>query len=306
MAPAKFIRDNALTMWFSVPSVISALMRLRLLQSNCFPSLRFSLFCGEPLPAAYAQAWQEAAPNSILENLYGPTEATIAISNYRWERASSPQKCVNGIVPIGWIFDGQKACVIDQERRAVGTGEAGELCLSGSQVTTGYWNSTEKTVEQFVHLSGDASLWYRTGDLAKQDESGCLFYLGRIDNQVKIRGYRVELQEIEEVVRQACGTPQVVSIAWPVRKGSGDGVVAFVCGLAPLDEDRVVAYCRERLPEYMVPRKIYLLRDMPLNASGKIDRQGLVQLLEEAKGVQLEQDANDRVDHRMGAGKRAV
>ena len=83
-------------------------------------------------------------------------------------------------------------------------------------------------------------------------------------------------------------------------------MVAFVCGLAPLDEDRVVAYCRERLPEYMVPRKIYLLRDMPLNASGKIDRQGLVQLLEEAKGVQLEQDANDRVDHRMGAGKRAV
>src|SRR5215831_151528 len=169
MAPAKFIRDNGLTMWFSVPSVIGALSKLGLLKPNCFPSLRLSLFCGEPLPATCAQAWQEAAPNSILENLYGPTEATIAISNYRWDVGRSLQGCVNGIVPIGWIFEGQRSCVIDQLRRVVSTGEAGELCLSGSQVTTGYWGNSEKSREQFVHLSeGDESLWYRTGDLVKR------------------------------------------------------------------------------------------------------------------------------------------
>jgi len=117
MAPAKFIRDNALTMWFSVPSVIGAMTKLRLLRAGCLPSLRFSLFCGEPLPAIYAQSWQEAAPNSILENLYGPTEATIAISNYRWDIARSPQQCVNVIVPIGWIFDRHNACVVDQDQR---------------------------------------------------------------------------------------------------------------------------------------------------------------------------------------------
>lgn len=282
MAPAKFIRDNALTMWFSVPSVIGTLSRLRLLQPGCFPSLRFSLFCGEPLPATYAQAWQEAAPNSILENLYGPTEATIAISNYHWDSARSPQQCVNGIVPIGGIFDGQRARVVDQGQRAVPTGEVGELCLSGSQVTTGYWNNPGKNGEQFVHLPGDGkSLWYRTGDLAKQDEAGCLFYLGRIDHQVKVRGHRVELQEIEEVVRKACGCSQVVSVPWPVRNGSADGVVAFVSGLKSLDNGRVLAYCSGILPEYMVPRRIYLIGEMPLSVNGKIDRQRLVQVLEE-------------------------
>ena len=284
MAPAKFIRDNALTMWFSVPSVVGALSRLRLLQPRCFTSLRFSLFCGEPLPASYAQAWQEAAPNSIVENLYGPTETTIAISNYRWHRTKSPGDCVNGIVPIGWTFDGQQACILDQQSQPVGPGEVGELCLGGSQVTTGYWNNPEKTAEQFIRFDGkEESLWYRTGDLAKQNERGCLFYMGRIDHQVKIRGHRVELQEIDEVLREACGTTQVVSVAWPIRDGSADGVIAFVCGLKALDHSRAMAHCSEFLPEYMVPRRIYMLDEMPLNVNGKVDRLKLTQLLEDAK-----------------------
>jgi len=283
MAPAKFIRDNALSMWFSVPSVVGALTKLRLLQPGDLPSLRFSLFCGEPLPATYAQAWQEAASHSILENLYGPTEATIAISNYRWDSARSPQECLNGIVPIGKVFDEQNARIVDENRQTVASGGIGELCLSGSQVTTGYWNNPEKTCEQFVGMPGDEnSRWYRTGDLAKQGQNGCLFYVGRIDHQVKIRGHRVELQEIEEVVRKACGTSQVVSVPWPVRNGSGDGVVAFVSGLESLDHGRILAYCSGILPEYMVPKKFYLLAEMPLNVNGKIDRKKLVQMLEGA------------------------
>jgi amino acid adenylation domain-containing protein len=281
MAPAKFIREHQLTMWFSVPSVIGILARMRLLPPGCFPSLRYSLFCGEPLAASYAQLWQEAAPNSILENLYGPTETTIAISHYRWNQTGSSAESVNGIVPIGWIFDGQQCSVIDAERKAVPAGLPGELCLCGSQVTTGYWNEPKKTQEQFVRLpaAGERS-WYRTGDMVRQDTNGCLYYLGRVDHQVKIRGYRVELQEIEAVLRTACGTAQVVSVAWPVENGSADGVVAFVSGVDALDHDEVLAYCSKVLPGYMVPRKIYLCDEMPLNANGKIDRRRLVSMLE--------------------------
>ena len=280
MAPAKFIREHRLTMWFSVPSVIAVLARMRLLPPGCFPSLRYSLFCGEPLAASYAQLWQEAAPNSILENLYGPTETTIAISHYRWNQTGSFEESVNGIVPIGWIFDGQQCSVIDAERKAVPPGVPGELCLSGSQVTTSYWNEPKKTREQFVLLPAAGERpWYRTGDVVRQDANGCLYYLGRVDHQVKIRGYRVELQEIEAVLRRACDSEQVVSIAWPVEHGSADGVVAFVAGVAALDADRVLDYCSKILPSYMVPRKIYLCDEMPLNANGKIDRPRLVSML---------------------------
>jgi len=247
---------------------------------DSFPSLKYSLFCGEPLPAAYAQLWQEAAPNSVLENLYGPTETTIAIASYRWDQRTSPKECLNGIVPLGQVFAGQRFRILDQERNTVRTGDCGELCLSGSQVSSGYWKDSNKTEEQFIRLTGGEDRWYRTGDLVKQDESGCLHYLGRIDHQVKIRGHRVELQEVEAVLRRACGTGAVVSVAWPVKNGSAEAVVAFASRSQGLDGERALAYCQEVLPDYMVPRKLYLLDEMPLNANGKVDRTRLIKLLE--------------------------
>jgi amino acid adenylation domain-containing protein len=281
MAPAKFIREHQLTMWFSVPSVTGLLTKMRLLSPGCFPSLRCSLFCGEPLPAAYAQSWQEAAPISVVENLYGPTEATIAIAHYRWDSEKSPLECLNGIVPIGRVFPGQQSRVTDSRGESVPMGEAGELCLAGSQVAQGYWDNPMKTQEQFVRLPGASErVWYRTGDLVKQDEVGNLCYLGRIDQQVKIRGYRVELQEIEAVLRHACGTEQVVSVPWPVTNGSAEGVVAFVSGVKTLDHDGVLGKCGDILPDYMVPKRIYLIDELPLNPNQKVDRVKLASLLE--------------------------
>lgn len=280
MLPAKFIRDHELTMWFSVPSVAGVLARTRLLQPRAFPSLRYSLFCGEPLAAKYAQLWQEAAPQSVVENLYGPTEATVAVSQYRWESAKSPEECPNGIVPIGWIFHGQHCCVLDAERVPVSPGEFGELCLGGSQVTSGYWNNQQNTQEHFIRLpNGGGAVWYRTGDVVRQREDGCLVYLGRVDHQVKIRGYRVELQEIEGVLRKHCQTEQVVAIPWPTANGTADGLVAFVSGVANLDSDHVLESCRLTLPDYLIPKRIHVLEEMPCNANGKIDRLKLKQML---------------------------
>ena len=284
MAPTKFIREHQLTMWFSVPSVIGLLAKMRLLSPDCFPSLRCSLFCGEPFSATYARLWQQAAPNYIVENLYGPTETTIAISHYRWDKVRSPAECLNGIVPLGWIFERQRWSIVDAERNIVSAGGQGELCLAGSQVTSGYWDNPQRTQEQFVRLpSKGETVWYRTGDLVKEDPNGCLYYLGRMDHQVKIRGYRVELQEIEAVLRRACGTEQVVAVAWPAKNGSADGVVAFVSSVRALDPDPVLAYCGQVLPDYMVPRKIYRLDEIPLNTNGKIDRPRLVNLLEQTQ-----------------------
>jgi amino acid adenylation domain-containing protein len=281
MLPAKFIRDNRLTVWFSVPSVIGNLARFKLLPENCFPSLRYSLFCGEPLPATYASLWRQASPNSVIENLYGPTEATIAITHYRWDQATSPEECYNGIVPIGWVFKEQRCRVVGPAGNIVPPGEPGELFLSGSQVASGYWNDDERTREKFGRFPADGDqIWYRTGDLVKQTATDCLFYLGRMDNQVKVRGYRMDLQEIDSVLRRVSGAEQVVSLPWPVRDSLASGVVAFVCGTKSFDERFLINACREFLPEYMVPRRVRLLDEMPLNENGKTDRRKLIELLE--------------------------
>ncbi len=282
LAPGKYIRQKNITMWFSVPSVGIIMNRMKALKPDAFPSLRYSLFCGEPLPAAIADTWQKAAPGSRIENLYGPTEATIAISAYQWSPEKSADESVNGIVPIGWIFPSQEERVVSTDSAAVSTGEAGELYLSGSQVTGGYLNNPEKTRQQFVRLSDTGNaLWYRTGDLVKQNEEGCLFYLGRIDNQVQIRGYRVELEEIDSAIRDASSCDQAVAVAWPLNDGRAGGVYGFLTSDCTMTETQIIGAVKEHVPDYMVPAEIFFLEHMPVNANGKVDRNQLSKIIEE-------------------------
>ena len=137
--PVQFIRGNGLTIWFSVPSTVSLMKQMGLLKPGAFPSLRLSLFCGEPLPVSCADAWLRAAPNSILENLYGPTELTIACTSYRWDPERSPAESELGIVPIGFPYRGMNVLVADKDLNEVNPGAEGELLMNGPQMSLGYW-----------------------------------------------------------------------------------------------------------------------------------------------------------------------
>ncbi len=280
LTPATFVDELQLTCWFSVPSVAMFASKIGLLEPGAFPTLRWSLFCGEALSASLAAAWQQAANHSILENLYGPTEATIAITYYRWDSATSPAECFRGLVPIGWPFQGQQVCAVNEDLEPVPVGESGELCLGGSQVTRGYLNDPQKTARSFVRLkhTGD-QIWYRTGDLVRQDDRGCLFYLGRRDFQVKVNGYRVELQEIDLVLREAARTELAVAVPWPLSDGSASGIVAVVSGSDPAHDKEVISVCESRLPRYMVPNRIYHFPQIPLNVNGKVDRGKITEML---------------------------
>jgi amino acid adenylation domain-containing protein len=280
LTPATLVEEKELTVWFSVPSVAAFASKLGMLEPGAFPSLRWSLFCGEALSSSLAEAWQSAANNSVLENLYGPTEATIATTYYRWNSATSPAECVRGLVPIGWPFDGQQVCAVNEDLAPVPAGESGELCLGGSQVTAGYLNDPEKTARSFVRLKHTGNqVWYRTGDLVRQDERGCLFYLGRRDFQVKINGYRVELQEIDLILREASHTELAVAIPWPLSEGSASGIVGVLSGADPANDMQIIAACETRLPRYMVPSRIYHFPQIPLNVNGKIDRGKISEML---------------------------
>ena len=281
ISPREFVRQHALTFWFSAPSTAAFMMRLHALGPGDFPSLRWSLFCGEALPKRLALTWAAAAPNAVLENLYGPTEATIAITAYRLPDAASDRDRLPDILPIGASFPGQQTCIIDDQGRVVAAAEAGELCLSGSQVAEGYWQLPALTADRFISLpdSLPGQCWYRTGDRAIVTQDG-LVLLGRLDRQIKIGGHRVELQDVEAALRRAADCDTVAAIAWPV---DDDGLVRGIVGFVPLSAvptDAIQSACRRTLPPYMVPARVCRLREWPVNDNGKTDYRRLYTLVE--------------------------
>ncbi len=277
MAPGKFIRENRLSIWFSVPSIALFMQRIGMLAPDAYPSLRYSLFAGEALPLVSAQAWQAAAPNSFVENLYGPTEATVICIG---QRLTEPPNATpnRGVLAIGDPFEGIEADVVDTSFNSLMESMPGELVLCGRQLARGYFNDPEATSIRFPVIRGRR--WYRTGDLVCRDATGAIHHLGRIDNQVKVLGNRVELEEVEAHLRAVTGTDSVVAIAWPIVSGRATGVVAFLCG-SHIGTHAAREAMRQLVPNYMVPQQIFEIETMPLGESGKFDRLALMRRLEQ-------------------------
>jgi acyl-coenzyme A synthetase/AMP-(fatty) acid ligase len=246
-----------------------------MLKPGTYATLRHSLFAGEPLPVALAEAWLAAAPGSTVENLYGPTELTVVCIGYRWVPGRSEAEAEGGIVPIGEPLPGNEPLVADAALHEVPPGTAGELLVAGPQVTLGYWRDPERTSRAFVVPPGRDCVHYRTGDRVRRPWPGApMTYLGRLDQQIKIRGVRVELGEVEAAVRAVTGVDAVVAVGWPRTETGYDGVVAFV-GATDVDVPSTRARLQARLPTHLVPRRFELLDGLPLNGSGKFDRAAL-------------------------------
>jgi amino acid adenylation domain-containing protein len=267
-AMAGFIREKKPTVWFSVPSLVLLMDRMRLLKPAAFPSIRLSFFCGEALYSKSAVAWKKAVPRSRIVNLYGPTEATIAISKYELPEDLALCKSELGIVSIGQVFAGNTSTIMG----AGPLGCEGELCLTGDQVIRGYFENEAADNDAFCSDPVSGQKWYKTGDLVKSDKDGNLFFLGRRDAEVKISGYRVNLKEIENVLEEYDHVEQAVVIF--EQDAEGQGILqAFIMGNKPekIEKKQLDSFCRKRLPWYMVPGKYNFVEEIPLNMNGKVD-----------------------------------
>lgn len=283
LSPVKFIATRELTHWFSVPSLVSFAAQLGTLKPAAMPTLRWSVFGGEPLTLDGARAWAAAAPNSTIEILYGPSEVTVSCTEYRLpaDPADWPAPS-NGTAPLGAGYAELEYLLLDED--GVPTDD-GELCVRGPQRFPGYLDPANNA-GRFLRLdarggvhpyTGEGPLteehWYRTGDrIARQD--GLLVHLGRVDQQVKIRGYRIEPGEIEALLREQDGVRDAVVVA--VQGPDGEKELAAAVSGSGAAPEPLYSALGDRLPPYMIPRRITVLDELPLNANGKIDRRALV------------------------------
>ncbi|MFF8595030.1 amino acid adenylation domain-containing protein [Streptomyces sp. NPDC015220] len=278
LSPVKTINSLRLTHWFSVPSLITFASRLGTLAPGSMPTLRWSVFGGEPLTLRAAREWRAAAPHSRLEVLYGPTELTISCTAYRFpEEIADWPRTPNGTAPIGAGYPALDLLLLDEEGRP---GDTGELCVRGPLRFAGYLDPRHdagRFLTDDLRPAGDGppgpGHWYRTGDRVAVRE-GRLVHLGRTDHQVKIRGHRIELGEIEAALRARPGVRDAIVLTVPAADGEPELRAAVSgSGCAP---DRLYTELGDRLPPYMMPSRITVLDELPLNPNGKIDRRALL------------------------------
>ncbi|HPI37675.1 MAG TPA: amino acid adenylation domain-containing protein [Ignavibacteriaceae bacterium] len=271
------LEDHKITFAWFVPSVL-AYLRPYFEEMN-FPDLKYSLFCGEALYEELTKEWLKCTPNGKVINAYGPTEATIFCMIYNWDEENGYSKSYNGMVCIGKEMDSTKILIVDDNNIPVKPGETGELCLSGSQVTPGYWRNEENNRTAFFkhNLDGKETIFYKTGDLAFLDKEGDCFYIGRKDFQVKIQGFRVELSEIEHHVRTFTNIPNVCVIPYQDKNGS-TVLHLFIEGFNG-NGSEIIEHLNTKVPFYMIPVGVTSVQAFPLNQNGKVDRKKLLLLL---------------------------
>jgi amino acid adenylation domain-containing protein len=269
---AKFIEENKITIWYSVPSALVLLLLHVDLKGHDLSSLRVVLFAGEVFAMKYLRQLTELLPRPDFYNLYGPTETNVC-TYYKVER---PRLAELDRLPIGRACGNTEVFAVDEEDEIAKPGEVGELFVRGPGVTPGYWGDPEKTKKSVVpnrfqvHFEEKA---YRTGDQVILGADGNYDFVGRRDSQVKSRGYRIELGEIESALLSHAAVEEAAAVAIPDEE-IGARIRVFVSthngnSVTPADLQK---YCATRIPKYMVPEQIEMRDTLPKTSTGKVDR----------------------------------
>ncbi|WP_114784261.1 non-ribosomal peptide synthetase [Vibrio tetraodonis] len=227
---------------------------------------------GEALPASLVEKVKTLRPDCRLVNHYGPTECTVGVTTYLLPNELTQLDAK--FVPIGQPLHGNHVLILDANQQLVPSGLAGEICIGGRQIASGYIGESNISQRQFIdhpYLAGERL--YRTGDKGRFNSHGDLEYLGRLDRQVKVRGFRVELGEIEKTIgEQGC-----VESAAVIQKHQDQlsQLIAYVSCSPEQTNSETQSIIKQQvensLPAYMHPESWVWLESMPMTASGKIN-----------------------------------
>lgn len=255
-----------ISIWHSVPSLFRFFSNA-LTEKDLFYDLRWVLLGGEPLREHDLQLFRSYYPHARLANVYGQTESSVSTI------------CSLGLdntfddVCLGEPLDETEILLVGEDGDIVETMGVGEIVVSSAYLTPGYWRNPESSERVFTR-DEELGRLYWTGDLGRLTAEGTIKMMGRKDFQVKVRGFRVETGEIETALMRYRGVKEVVTIAKPDQQGD-NYLSAYLVIDEPLEPEALRKYLSSELPEYMIPRHFLFLEKMPLNSTGKIDRQHL-------------------------------
>ena len=265
----------------TIVEVVPSFLRLMIPILNEHPeyaaTIKYLLITGEKAPKHVVESWFNLNNGIPMVNAYGPTEASDDITHY------TMYSCPDDInIPVGKPIQNMKIYIIDKDNHACGIGVKGELIVAGIGVGRGYIGDPERTKESFcINPLRNSALEtvYKTGDIGMWLHDGNIQYLERKDYQVKIRGFRIELGEIEATIQKSESVQQVVVIDREANNGD-----KYLCAyIVPIDAsafdvEDIKGNLTLHLPYYMIPEFFIVLKEIPINDNGKIDRNALLKI----------------------------
>jgi amino acid adenylation domain-containing protein len=285
-----WLREMGITVYHTVPTVYRHLIA-GLGDAEVLKAIRLVILGGEAVTKSDVASYKRHFGNHCLfVNLFGSSELMVATSYI----VDKQTEITGNSVPIGYPVAGVTAHVLNEQHEAAPVFVPGELVYLSEYLALGYLNQPEKTGEVFGADSKLGGRVYRSGDLGRQLPDGRLEYLGRKDFQIKVRGLRIEPGEIETVLDGIAGIKK--SVAAYRQDDQGEGyLLAFyeTMGGIQLEEEEIKALLKENLPEYMIPRHLIFLKQIPLTPNGKIDRQALPDPDQLAGGADYETPATE-------------
>lgn len=235
-----------------------------------YPDLKFILLAGEKVCASDLEAWYQQFGNRIqLINLYGPTETTLAKAFHFIHQ----DDLKTGEIPIGKPIDDTKLLILDENMIECTNGQSGEIYIITPYMTHGYLNDGTLQEQRFITFNHGLykGLAYKTGDCGTMNEEKDILFIGRKDKQIKYRGYRIELQVIEDTIKEITGITDAVVVFNEVN----GAIIAYYLTLNQFDTQDLNDQLTKRLPWYMIPTNFVRLDKIPLTENYKIDYQKL-------------------------------
>jgi amino acid adenylation domain-containing protein len=278
---SNYLSHHAIDVLKIAPSHIQALLSDD--SDECVLPRNYLVLGGEAFSLPLLDSIKAKSPACKIINHYGPTETTVG--SLTFDATDHELSDVARTVPIGRPIANTQIYILDKHQQLCPTGVAGELYIGGAGVAAGYLNDPEQTAARFIpDLFSANSRLYRTGDLARYLPDGNVEFLGRGDLQVKVRGYRIELGEIESVLTEHPLIRQAIVVLR--HDGGRERLVGYVISskLRPGNTAELTEFLKERLPDYMVPAPIVVMRAFPTTPNGKVDRAALP-VPEEAEGA---------------------
>lgn len=272
-----YLKDSHIAAWVSTPAFLEICSFDDSFDEKMLPELENIILAGEVLTKKLVSALHTKFSRAKVINGYGPTEGTVLLSACEiTDEMLADEKSL----PIGVILEDGIYEIQDDKNHPVAAGETGELVVVSDSISKGYFKNPEQTAKAFFKAE-DGRMGYRTGDLVFE-ENGLLYYVTRKDTQIKLNGFRIELNDISSNLNLL----DIVnnSVVLPVYK---EERVAYLTAFVVLNYRSELSdlktgiaikkELREKIPSYMVPRKIVILEKFPMNINGKIDRKKLAE-----------------------------